>query len=55
MSTTIKGYDTRWTEEKLKEYFKKNKEFLDTNRELMFYSFNIDLKKNIRRYKILHW
>ncbi len=45
MSTTIKDYDTRWTEEKLKEYFKKNKEFLDTNRELMFYSFDTDLKK----------
>ena len=55
MATTIKDYDTRWTEEKLVEYFKKNKKFLDTNRELMFYSFDTDLKKNIRRYKILHW
>jgi len=45
MTTTIKDFDTKWTEEKLKEYFKKNKEFLDSNRELMFYSFDTDLKK----------
>lgn len=45
MTTTIKDFDTKWTEEKIKEYFKKNRDFLSTNRELMFYDISTDLKK----------
>ena len=46
MTTTIKDFNTKWTEEKIQEYFKKNRDFLSNNRDLMFYSFNnTDLKK----------
>jgi len=45
ITTTIKDFEPKFTEEKIKEYYEKNREFLDTNRELMFYDINTNLKK----------